>query len=238
MGQKFSAVTTEGGEACHPSAFDKLFSWNVPHILEKIFFSLDYKSFKTCMEVCQTWKDLLESASYQNRFDQLLIQKKNNEMKLLEFSRDGNTEEIRRLISSCTVDVNCVELKMVLSTPLIWAVFNRHIEVVQILLDAGADPNKTSFKLDFLMTSITPLHWAALIGDHDMVRVLLDGGADTNISTASGHDPLYLAICNGHRDVAKTLRDRGAGYLLWLETKPILGVDICVRKNKPYVLTI
>ena len=44
--------------------FDKLFTKSVPHILEKIFFSLDYASFKTCMEVNTVWQELLTSKSF------------------------------------------------------------------------------------------------------------------------------------------------------------------------------
>ena len=39
-------------------AFDKVLSKNVPHILEKIFFSLDYNSFISCQDVCNTWNGL------------------------------------------------------------------------------------------------------------------------------------------------------------------------------------
>ena len=42
-------------------AFDNLFSRNLPNILEKIFFYLDYASFKTCSDVNTTWKNLLTS---------------------------------------------------------------------------------------------------------------------------------------------------------------------------------
>ena len=38
------------------TGFDKLFVMNVPHILEKIFLSLDYESFKKCHDVSNTWK--------------------------------------------------------------------------------------------------------------------------------------------------------------------------------------
>ena len=48
-------------------AFDTLFAKNVPHILEKIFLSLDHKSFRQCREVCQTWKKLLSTESYLKR---------------------------------------------------------------------------------------------------------------------------------------------------------------------------
>ena len=47
-----------------PSAFDKLFTKNVLHILEEIFFDLDYESFKTCLEVSNLWRQLLTSESF------------------------------------------------------------------------------------------------------------------------------------------------------------------------------
>ena len=46
---------------------DRLFTRNVPHIVEKIFFSLDYASFKNCLEVSQSWRDLLTSESFLSR---------------------------------------------------------------------------------------------------------------------------------------------------------------------------
>ena len=41
--------------------FVQLFSPNFPHILEKIFFSLDYESYKNCLEVNSEWKGVLTS---------------------------------------------------------------------------------------------------------------------------------------------------------------------------------
>ena len=56
-----------GEETMDPCAFDTLFSKSVPHILEKIFFSLDYASFKNCLEVCSEWNGLLTTKQYQRR---------------------------------------------------------------------------------------------------------------------------------------------------------------------------
>ena len=47
--------------------FDTLFARNVPHILEQIFFSLDYETYKTCLEVCKAWNELLTSEAYQGK---------------------------------------------------------------------------------------------------------------------------------------------------------------------------
>ena len=52
-----------------------MFTKSVPHILEKIFFSLDYESFMACGKVCLAWKELHSSESYQQKADELLASK-------------------------------------------------------------------------------------------------------------------------------------------------------------------
>ena len=54
-------------------SFDALLTKNVPHIVEKIFLSLDYKSFKTCRKVSMTWKQLLTSESFQMKEKSVFI---------------------------------------------------------------------------------------------------------------------------------------------------------------------
>ena len=208
MGQNSLVVTTEGGEDCRPSTFDTLFSRNVPHILEKIFFSLDHKSFKTSMEVCQTWKDLLTSASYQKMLDKLLIQKENNEKKLLEASRKGNTKEVRRLISSFTIDVNCEEEQWYLATPLHFVSKNGKTDLVNLFLDRGADPNKADDR------GMTSLHEAIEGGHTDGVQVLLNRWADPNNPNKHGDTPLHLAVRYIHKDVVIMLLKRGAHHYM------------------------
>ena len=53
--------------ATDPNGFDTLMTKNVPHILEKIFLSLDYESFKACGKVNNKWKGLLTSESFKTR---------------------------------------------------------------------------------------------------------------------------------------------------------------------------
>ena len=45
-------------------AFDMIFEKNVIHIHEKIFLSLDIKSFKNCLRVCKQWNQLLTSEDF------------------------------------------------------------------------------------------------------------------------------------------------------------------------------
>ena len=77
-----------------PSAFEKLFRTYAPHALEKIFFSLDYKSYKACHLVCRGWNDHLTQDSFEQRANKIVA--KNNEM-LRNATSDGNVDEAWRM---------------------------------------------------------------------------------------------------------------------------------------------
>ena len=199
-------VTMESGEDMDPCAFDKLFTRNVPHILEKIFFSLDYDSFKRCSDVNRTWRELHSSVLYERKSDEMLIEKKKDENKLCEASRMGNMEEVRGLLGSGMVDVNCVgELFSAHGyTPILLATINGHKDVVRFLLEKGANPSK-AYK-----DGETPLHSSARCGRKYMVQLLLDGEADPNMADTEGTTPLQVAAYFGHKDVVELLMDRRA----------------------------
>ena len=97
-----------GRENGDPIGFSTLFIKSVPHILEKIFFSLDYKSFKTCTEVNNAWKELLTSESFIVRGRELFQDEiLKDEKTLLDASERGESDRVRRLLSTGMVDVNC-----------------------------------------------------------------------------------------------------------------------------------
>ena len=54
--------------------FEKLVTRNVPHILEMIFFDLDYYSFAACGKVCKAWGELFSSQSYKRRVEKLRVE--------------------------------------------------------------------------------------------------------------------------------------------------------------------
>ena len=54
--------------------FNTLFEKSMPHILENIFFSLDYKSFKACSEVSIAWNQLFSSETYRRKAKKLLTE--------------------------------------------------------------------------------------------------------------------------------------------------------------------
>ena len=125
--------------------FDTLFKKNVPHILEKIFASLDYDSFKKCQEVCLTWHQLFLSEAYLDISKDLLEEKNVNEIMLCYSSKKGDERKVRILLSM-GVDPNCqTELKTPLNNAL-YSIYSNvgpphdHIKVVKLLLAAGATP--------------------------------------------------------------------------------------------------
>ena len=183
--------------------FDKLFTKSVPHILEKIFFSLDYASFKTCMEVNTVWHELLTSESLKRLGKSMF--REDIERELWHAVGLGNEQEVRRVLSCGMVDVNCTDKNN--CTPLLFAVEKGFKDVVQLLLEEGADArmaNKGTFEY------WSPLHVAASRGNNlyqEVAHLLLEGGAEPNMRDGFGRTPLHWA---SHPCVAKLLLDRGA----------------------------
>jgi len=85
------------------------------------------------------------------------------------------------------------------------ALMNSHpkVEMIKILIDAGADPNGEIFDNPLL------IH-AASIGKIDVMRALIDGGADVNIRNKKGATPLMAAVASRKTEAAKFLIDAGA----------------------------
>jgi ankyrin repeat protein len=77
---------------------------------------------------------------------------------------------------------------------------------VELLLEAGADPNDDTGG----GCPETPLHWAASSDDVDVAVVLIDGGADVETPGGSIGTPLDNAIGYGCWHVARLLVERGA----------------------------
>lgn len=89
-------------------------------------------------------------------------------------------------------------------TALMTASYNNHIEVVQFLLDSGAD---VEAKTD---VGNTALLYACQANNPVIAHLLLDHGADPKITDQKGTTPLHWAISYKHSDLAVRLIEMGA----------------------------
>jgi len=81
-------------------------------------------------------------------------------------------------------------------------------EMVETLLDQGADPNAKA--QSGWQTGASALFLAARAGHIDCVKVLLAAGADVNAENLYGETPLGVAIRRGHTEVVQILKKAGA----------------------------
>ena len=192
----------ETGSASDSCAFNMLLTKSVPHILEMIFLSLDYESFKKCLEVSVTWQKILTSESFQV-MGKLVFHDETpkDELKLLESIKQGNVKEVKRLMLSGLLDLNFLSYD---STPLHEAIRNGRKQLVPFLLERGAEPNKAN-KLGY-----TSLHIATIYHHKDVVQLLLDRGALLNQRNVFGQTPLHHAALCGLKEVALLLLSNGA----------------------------
>jgi uncharacterized protein len=80
------------------------------------------------------------------------------------------------------------------------------LEIAQILLDRGADPNGVSRNLN----TNTPLHAAVVGNQREAVVLLLQNGANVNAVDSGGWTPLGLAAHNGRGPIIEILLTAGA----------------------------
>ena len=84
-----------------------------------------------------------------------------------------------------------------------YAVMRGNPEILQLLLERGADVNSRT------KSGTTPLHTAVLYNRYEAAETLLGKGADINAQSVSGATPLALATAAKNRTIADLLRSRG-----------------------------
>ena len=87
--------------------------------------------------------------------------------------------------------------------PIHRAASNGHLEVVQLLLEAGAEKNAAAGD------GSTALHFAAQDDHAEVVQLLLGAGADENAVDAGGGTALHYAAQYGYVEVARLLLETG-----------------------------
>jgi ankyrin repeat protein len=151
----------------------------------------------------------------------------NGETVLMTCSRAGDARAVKALLVK-GARVNVKE-KAHNQTALMWAAAQRHPEVTELLIEAGAEINAQSLtyaqtvvgeqtqrfgreELNYtvLRGGSTPLLFAARSGDTESARLLLAAGAKINDSLPDGTRALVLAAHSGHGETAALLLEKGA----------------------------
>ena len=124
------------------------------------------------------------------------------------------------------------------ATPLQWAARQGLVEVIDLLIQHGANPllvdsqdfscvhsvihSSDHWALLYILCQpdiavdekdhlgLTPLHWAAQQGDSRSTQVLLNFGADPNAVDRNGFTALHWAACCGNRSCISQLLEAGA----------------------------
>ena len=144
---------------------------------------------------------------------------------LMTAVRTGNETVVRRLLAA-GADVNVAEPGRG-QTALMWAVAQRHPDVVEALLahqpdlharsavrnevvKTSPEPWNPDYIMDLPQGGYTPLLFAARVGDLASARLLVAAGADVNDTAPYGTSATVVAAHSGHGELAMFLLEQGA----------------------------
>ena len=121
----------------------------------------------------------------------------NGQSCLMPASGAGHTETVRYLVGLKDVEVNHKKNNGV--TALHCAVQKGHVDVVQVLIDAGADIDAKN------EVGRSPLMFASIKGHLDVVKVLVEAGAGVRATNNDGDTCLLIAANFGHTETVRYL---------------------------------
>lgn len=155
---------------------------------------------------------------------------------LLSATRKGDVGAVKIFIEESNADINLPDANGV--TPTYEAAVDGYAEIVDILITAGANANKTrgdgvsplyaatrkghvgvvkilieKWKADVNQPGpygVTPIYEAALNGHLEILEILLNAGGNANQARDNGVSPLYAAIYKDHDEIAMYLINRSA----------------------------
>ncbi|XP_077362134.1 histone-lysine N-methyltransferase EHMT2 isoform X2 [Festucalex cinctus] len=117
-------------------------------------------------------------------------------------AKQGNLEIVNILLETGQVDVNSQDNGG--WTPIIWAAEHKHVEVIKVLLNRGADVTINDKELNVC------LHWAAYAGNVDIAEMVLNAGCSLASVNVHGDTPLHIAAREGYLDCVTLFLSRGA----------------------------
>jgi ankyrin repeat protein len=107
----------------------------------------------------------------------------------------GNNEVAKYLVKH----VKDIDSKSGYGTPLMAATVKRNTELVKLLLEKNANPNKTD------VNGSTALHFSVIFSYEDIVKLLIDANADKNIKDNRGKSAIDYATITGNEKITQLL---------------------------------
>jgi ankyrin repeat protein len=128
----------------------------------------------------------------------------------LHIATSGDSKEVAEFLLAKGADVNAKDNGGY--TPLNYVIWNRNknevtlqVDMVELLLEKGADTNVRSLSLGY-----TSLHWAILMWNQELIELLMAAGADVNAKAKAGETPLDVAAYQGPTAIGELLLKKGA----------------------------
>jgi ankyrin repeat protein len=148
---------------------------------------------------------------------------------LIAAAERGDRGAVGRLLDLGTpVDTRAVDG----TTALHWAARADHLDLVRMLLTAGADASAAD------RYGVTPLYLAAENGNAAVIAALLDAGADVNAVAPIGETALMTAVRTGRLEAIELLIDRGAGVDARDREFEQTALMLAVREGRPKVVEL
>lgn len=123
---------------------------------------------------------------------------------LIAASRKGNVPKIKELILQ-GININAVAGGVALNCALGGAAEKSRLEVIRLLLEAGADPNNPLLPKH----ATFPLDWAVFAGSTDSVQLLLESGANPNRLGWDNQTALDSAKTYNNKPIIEILKKHG-----------------------------
>jgi hypothetical protein len=133
----------------------------------------------------------------------------NKDSAVLKASREGNTDEVQRLLLKGASHRATTENG---ETPLILAAANGRVSTAKRLLNQAYEARDFEYVQARDTKQATAMIYAAENGHEEVVRVLLDRRAKVDAPDSEGKSPLIRAATRGHSAVVKVLLEKGANY--------------------------
>ena len=240
----FQSTDAEGKKTPIGNMYDQAQAACYAMLLDKLFpglFPLNPGSLITLQEIVETLRTQTEqelnTALFRLYFDDAIW----NNPKLITINPSSHLDilkQITRCLLKAGADIT--ERAPNKSTLLFLAIKANRIDIVQILIDAGADINATECNFNDIWRRLgaTALHYAAEYGCAEIVQALIaKRTTDINARDGFGKNAIDYAEQNGNLDIAELLRAAADINAQYIERTSEFQ-DAVANKNIPAILRL